>query len=119
VLPCLLAAGEELARRAAAVHLRAYLELPAYRRMLAEGGFAAGIDRAAGLATDDADRLVNALGEQLLTEVAQLGGRDAFAATRQRLEKLGVTDVILYPLDSGDGWRTALDRTLQELAPGR
>ena len=85
--------------------------------MLEEAGFATEVERAAGLAVDDADGLVNALGERLLTEVAACGGRDAFETTRQRLRHLGVTDVILYPLDSGDGWRAALDRTLHELAP--
>jgi 5,10-methylenetetrahydromethanopterin reductase len=117
VLPCLLASGEEQSLRAAAAHLRAYLELPAYRRMLEEAGFAAEVVRAAGLTVDDADGLVNALGERLLTEVAACGDRHAFETTRQRLQHLGVTDVILYPLDSGDGWRAALDRTLHELAP--
>jgi alkanesulfonate monooxygenase SsuD/methylene tetrahydromethanopterin reductase-like flavin-dependent oxidoreductase (luciferase family) len=118
VLPCLLAAGVERSRRVAAAHLRGYLELPAYRRMLEEAGFAAEIGRVAGVAADDSDALVDALSERLLTEVAECGGREGFAATRQRLQQLGVTDVILYPLDAGDGWRAALNRTLDELAPG-
>ena len=50
---------------------------------------------------------------------AGLACADAFRETTQQLRQLGVTDVILYPLDSGRGWRDALDRTLDELAPTR
>jgi alkanesulfonate monooxygenase SsuD/methylene tetrahydromethanopterin reductase-like flavin-dependent oxidoreductase (luciferase family) len=117
VLPCLLADTEELSLHAAARHLRGYLELPNYRRMLEEAGFTAEVERAASLAADDAAGLAAAWGEQLLTEVALVGGGGAFAAARQRLQHVGVTDVILYPLDSGDGWCAALERTLDELAP--
>jgi alkanesulfonate monooxygenase SsuD/methylene tetrahydromethanopterin reductase-like flavin-dependent oxidoreductase (luciferase family) len=121
VLPCLPAASYEQSLSAAAVHLRAYLELPSYRRMLEEAGFSTEIERACGLAPDDGIRLAEAMGEQLVGEVAQLGGldgtREAFDSTIQQLRKLGVTGVILYPLDSGAGWRAAVERTLEELAP--
>ena len=81
------------------------------------------MERAGNVATDDETGLSEALGGRLLSEVAQLGGggwnqRHVPQTTRQ-LRVLGVTDVILYPLGSGRGWRDALDRTLDELAPAR
>ena len=46
VLPCVPAASDERSLRAAALHLRAYLELPSYRRMVEEAGFASEVERA-------------------------------------------------------------------------
>jgi alkanesulfonate monooxygenase SsuD/methylene tetrahydromethanopterin reductase-like flavin-dependent oxidoreductase (luciferase family) len=121
VLPCVPAASYERSLAAAAGHLRAYLELASYRRMLEEAGFAAQVETALQIVPDDETELAGALGAALLSQVALLGGRDGirdvFGGTVEQLRALGVTDVILYPLDSGEGWRAALERTLDELAP--
>jgi 5,10-methylenetetrahydromethanopterin reductase len=108
VLPSFVSADIATARRAAASALLQYLRLPAYATMLR----AAGWDEEVTRALEGGE-----LPAEMLEAVALVGGRQQLDAHLDTFGRAGVDDVIVYPLDTGDGWRAALERNLRELAP--
>lgn len=117
VLPTFGADDAEVARAACARHLRPYLQLPSYRRMLeAATEDPDRIERAASHQLTDREA-ADALGKDLIDSVSAVGNRDGVTAAIWSARREGADDVILYPLDTGSGWREAVERTIALHAP--
>jgi 5,10-methylenetetrahydromethanopterin reductase len=119
VLPCFQADDPLAARRAAASLLLQYVRLPAYGAMLADAGWSDEVGRALAVLESTGNEVAAAreLPAAMLDEVALVGGRDQLEAQLTALSQAGVDELVLYPLDTGDGWRAAVDRCLLDLAP--
>ncbi len=106
VLPTFLDDDEHAARMACSVTLHGYLQLPAYRRMLVAS--VGDEDRVVAAAAGRPEEVHVTLGSEVLDEVAAIGsvGRVRSAVVEQ--VAAGADDVVLYPLDTGAGWRSAL-----------
>lgn len=117
VLPVFRVDDTSMARVACARHLRPYLNLPSYRRMLSAA--TAEPDRIERAARDGvSDRAAaDILGSDLLDGIAALGGRHGVTAAIRAMYDAGVDDVILYPLDTGLGWREAVESTIKTCSP--
>lgn len=117
VVPTLPTEDLRIAREACVRHLRPYLRLPSYHRML---GLAIGDADRIDTAADEqvSDRLAaDALGNEFLSGVAALGGRERVSSAIGRAYEGGADAVILYPLDTGAGWREAVNATITTCAP--
>lgn len=119
VLPALVADDLRVAREACARHLQPYLRLPSYRRMLLEASDDP--DRIAHAAGPEVDarRAADVLGAPLLEQLAAMGGPDRLAGAVEAVRVAGADEVILYPLDTGSGWREAVQSTVTRCAPAR
>ena len=116
VLPTLPHPDVQTARVATAHHLRPYLELGAYRRMLMTAlDDRRRLDAARGASSDT--EAADALGTDLLASIAGVGDPDSVKEAVRRQVLAGADAVILYPLDTGAGWSDALYRTIDHYAP--
>lgn len=118
VLPTFLHDDRNRARLACAAALRPYLQLPSYATMLAA-------------ALDDPDRVtaaagaaspaeaVDRLGGDALDRLAAVGGPDHVRAAIDAHTAMGVDEVILYPLSTGDGWAEAVEACISRCPPPR
>jgi alkanesulfonate monooxygenase SsuD/methylene tetrahydromethanopterin reductase-like flavin-dependent oxidoreductase (luciferase family) len=110
VLPTFLDDDEHAARLACSVALHGYLQLPAYRRMLVES--IGDEERVVAAATGRPQDVHVTLGIAVLDEVAAVGPADRVRWAVEQQLAAGADDVVLYPLDSGAGWRSALRSVL-------
>lgn len=117
VLPTFTTDDARVAREACARHLRPYLGLPSYRNILEMAtADPARIESAAS--SQNTDRQVaDALGSDLIESVSAIGTRDGVTAAVASTYEAGADAVILYPLDTGSGWREAVEATIRRCAP--
>lgn len=106
----------DTARVACARHLRQYLKLDSYHRMLSRAAGSERIERAGDASLSDRE-VADALGASLLDSLAALGSRDRVTAAIDGATEAGADEVLLYPLDTGSGWHASLDATIVGLAP--
>lgn len=117
VLPTFAKDDRRIAREACARHIRPYLRLPSYRRMLdASTGDSDRLDSAASPEITDR-RAADALGMELIDSVSAIGNRTRIVAAIDRTVDAGADAVLLYPLDTGSGWSEAVGTTIADLAP--
>jgi alkanesulfonate monooxygenase SsuD/methylene tetrahydromethanopterin reductase-like flavin-dependent oxidoreductase (luciferase family) len=117
VLPTFATRDITAGREACADHLGAYLSLSAYRKMLeASTGDPERFQHA--IADETRTGLVDRLGPDLLESVAAIGGPEETRHAISATAAAGADAVILYPLDTGSGWREAVDATITMVAPG-
>lgn len=116
VLPTFVSDDLLAARRGCAVALLPYLGMPSYQRMLATA-----LDDpekvAAAASATDADELLEVLGGRTLARIAAIGSPHRVASAIEMLYDLGVDEVILYPLDTGHGWKQAVEACITRCAP--
>jgi 5,10-methylenetetrahydromethanopterin reductase len=118
VLPSFASEDITAARRAAASTLLEYLRLPAYEAMLRAAGWDEEVTHVlAELERAGDEQVRRRLPAQLLESVSVVGGTEQLEAHLDAFGRAGVDDLIVYPLDTGEGWRPALERHLRELAP--
>jgi alkanesulfonate monooxygenase SsuD/methylene tetrahydromethanopterin reductase-like flavin-dependent oxidoreductase (luciferase family) len=111
VLPAFVDEDERAARTACSVTLHGYLQLPAYRRMLAAS--TGDLERVAAAAAGPPTAVQTTLGRGILDEVAAIGPVARIRSAVEEQLAAGADDVVLYPLDTGSGWRSALTAVLQ------
>lgn len=110
VLPTFPHEDRAVAAEACGRAIHAYLALPSYRRMLIEG--LGDAERVEAAASGPVERAGEVLGARALDSVAGLGSRHRITAAVERQLTAGADDVVLYPLDTGAGWRPALAAVL-------
>jgi len=110
VLPTFLDVDEQAARVACSVTLHGYLQLPAYRRMLVES--IEDEERVVAAAAGRAEDAHVTLGREILDEVAAIGSVGRVRCAVEEQLAAGADDVVLYPIDTGAGWRGALGAVL-------
>lgn len=117
VLPTFPTPDVATAMEACARHLRPYLHLPSYRRMLELS--MGDRERIAWAASPDVDdrEAADILGREAIESVVALGDREGVLATIQSTREAGADGIILYPLDTGSGWREAVKSTITGYAP--
>lgn len=117
VLPTFANNDVDVARQACARHIRPYLRLASYRRMLnASIGDSERLDRATSQEITDV-AAADVLGSVLIESVAAVGTRPDVVAAIERTAEAGADAIILYPLDTDSGWRGAVATTIADLAP--
>ncbi len=117
VLPTLPNKDIAVALTACARHLRPYLSLPSYRRMLeAATGDPETVASAVSREIDD-QRAADILGRELIESVAGVGDRDSVLEAIRSSREVGADGILLYPLDTGSGWKEAVNTTITRYAP--
>lgn len=111
VLPTFPNDDQTIAARSCGRALHAYLALPAYRRMLVAS--LGDPDRVEAAASGPPSSAATTLGTAVLHSVAAIGSAHAITAAVERQLDAGADDVVLYPLDTGSGWRAALTAVLE------
>lgn len=106
-------APDDSMRRALAREIARYINMPFYRAMFDEAGFAAHTGAVAAEYDDDADRAARLVPDKMLDELTVAGDGERARSRLEHYRGTGVTLPVVAPAPSGDdiaaSWRAAIE----------